>query len=36
MSEVENFEMEPEVSRTSGWLQSCRLGRANYFAENRE
>ena len=27
---------EPEVWGTSGWVQSYRLGTANYYAENRE
>jgi len=36
MGEVENFEIEPEVRGTSGSVKSCRLGTANYDAENRE
>jgi len=36
MSEVANFEMAPEARGTSGWVQSYRLGTANYYAENRE
>jgi len=36
MGEVANFEMKPEARGTSGWVQSCRLGTANYYAENRE
>jgi len=36
MGEVENFETEPEARGTSGWVQSYRLGTANYCAENSE
>jgi len=36
MGEVANFQMEPLARGTSGWAQSCRLGTANYYAENRE
>ena len=36
MGEVENFEMEPEVRGTSGWVQSWSPSCADYFVQKPE
>ena len=36
MGEVENFEMEPEVRDTSGWVKFCSPSCAGYFVQKPE
>jgi len=36
MGEVENFEMEPEVRGTSGWVPFCSPSCADYFVQKPE
>jgi len=36
MGEVENFEMEPEVRGTFGWVQFCSPSCADYFVQKPE